>query len=70
MLLLELVFPFHAVEIELDVKIIVDLLKDPKLANNLNAIIVVDCREIPTRIPQVRISHYDTKANKCVDPLA
>uniref|UniRef100_A0A7N2N796 RNase H type-1 domain-containing protein n=1 Tax=Quercus lobata TaxID=97700 RepID=A0A7N2N796_QUELO len=60
----------HAVEIELDVKIIVDFLKDPNLANNSNAIIVIDCREIPRRFPQVRISHYYTKANKCTDPLA
>nr|POE84944.1 hypothetical protein CFP56_66973 [Quercus suber] len=60
----------HAVEIELDVNIIVDFLKDPNLANNSNAFIVIDCWEILRRIPQVRISHYYTKANKCVDPLA
>ena len=59
-----------AEEIELDAKIIVGLLKDPDLANNSNAISVVDCREILRRIPQVRIYHYYTKANKCADPLA
>ena len=41
MLLLELVFPFPLIckLIELDAEIIVDLLKDPNLANNSNAII-------------------------------
>lgn len=60
----------QAVEIELDAKIIVDLLNGCDHANNCNAIIVVDCRETLRRISKVRISHYYRKANKCANALA
>lgn len=52
---MELIFcialDIQAVEIELDAKIIVDLLNGCDLANNCNATIVADCRETLRRIP-------------------
>ena len=51
-----------AVEIELDAKLVVDLLK--KADGNLN------CKEGPKKIPRFKISHCFREANKCADALA
>ena len=60
----------QAVEVELDAKLIVDLLgKDCGSANGNNTI-VADCKEGLRQIPMVRIKHYYRKANKWADALA
>lgn len=68
---MELIFcialDLQAVEIELDAKIIVDLLNRCDLANNCNA--TTDCRETLRSVPKVRISPCYKEANKCADAL-
>nr|POF11678.1 putative ribonuclease h protein [Quercus suber] len=60
----------QAVVIELDSKIVIDLLK--KELNNPNAldILVSDCRNSLRNIPTVRIQHCYREGNKCADALA
>ena len=60
----------QAVVIELDSKLVVDLLK--KELNNPNNIdvLVADCRNSLGNIPIVRIQHCYREGNKCVDALA
>lgn len=57
------------VEIELDAKLVVDLLKKEGGNLNGNDVIVDDCREGLKKIPLVRIQHCYREANKCVDAL-
>ena len=59
-----------AVIIELDSKLVVDLLN--KELDNPNGIdvLVTDCRECMKTIPCVRSQHCFREANKCVDALA
>ncbi|KAK9993202.1 hypothetical protein SO802_022905 [Lithocarpus litseifolius] len=58
-----------AVVIELDSKLVVDLLK--KELNNPNDIdvLVADCRNSLRSIPSVRIQHCYRESNKCADAL-
>lgn len=52
-------FSLHlpAVEIEIDTKVIVDLLNNYKNANNVISALVDDCRYLFTQLPQTRIKH-------------
>ena len=61
---------FPAVIVELDSKLVVDLLN--KELDNPNGIdvLVSDCRESLKAIPCVRIQHCYREANKCADALA
>ena len=59
-----------AVEIELDSKLVVDLMKKELDHPNGIDILVADCRKFLKDIPQVRIRHCYREANKCVDALA
>lgn len=60
----------HAMIIELDVKIVVDLLqKETHNQNGLDAILG-DCRAGLREIPRVQIQHCYREANKCADALA
>ena len=58
-----------AVEIELDAKLVVDLLK--KADGNLNGsdVIVTDCKG-PKKIPRFKISHCFREVSKCTEALA
>ena len=58
-----------AVEIELDSKLVVDLMKKELDHPNGIDVLVADCRKFLKDIPQVRIRHC-REANKCVDVLA
>ncbi|XP_075649824.1 uncharacterized protein LOC142620320 [Castanea sativa] len=59
-----------AVEIELDAKVVLDLVgKESSNPNSLDAL-VVDCKEGLKNIPFLRIKHYYKEANKCTDNLA
>lgn len=59
-----------AMEIELDAKLDVDLLKKEGGNPNGNDVIVIDCREGLMNIPLAKIQHCYRKANKCIDALA
>uniref|UniRef100_A0A7N2MXA7 RNase H type-1 domain-containing protein n=1 Tax=Quercus lobata TaxID=97700 RepID=A0A7N2MXA7_QUELO len=60
-----------AVEIELDAKLVVDLLsKSEESSNAIDYIILADCKEGLSRISLVKIQHCYRKANKCADTLA
>ena len=58
------------VEIELDSKLVVDLMKKELDHPNGIDVLVADCRKFLKDIPLVRIKHCYRKANKCVDALA
>ena len=58
------------VEIELDAKVVIDLVgKETSNPNSIDAI-VVDCEEGLKEIPFVRIKHCCREANKCANALA
>ncbi|KAK7848177.1 putative ribonuclease h protein [Quercus suber] len=58
------------VEIELDAKVVIDLVrKESKNLNNLDAL-VVDCKEGLKKILNVRLLHCFREANKCAYNLA
>lgn len=58
------------VEIELDAKVVIDLVgKETSNPNSIDAI-VADCEEGLKEIPFARIKHCCREANKCADALA
>ena len=59
-----------SLEVELDVKAIVDILNKPNYVNNIISPILNDCRLLASCIPQVRVKHYFRQANRCTDSLA
>lgn len=58
------------VEVELDVKLVVDLLSKANEPSNANDTILADCKEGLKRIPMIKIQHYYREANKCADTFA
>lgn len=56
--------------IELDAKIVVDMLKKNEGSSNSNDIILADCKEGLQKIPKVQIQHCYREANKCANALA
>nr|POE64677.1 putative ribonuclease h protein [Quercus suber] len=59
-----------AVEVELDAKLVVDLLDKENSGLNGNDVLVADCKDRVKQIPRVRILHYFREANMCADALA
>ncbi|KAK9992610.1 hypothetical protein SO802_027595 [Lithocarpus litseifolius] len=59
-----------AVIIELDAKLIVDLLQNPNGYRNCIDALVSDCKTELGNIPKVQINHCYREANKCADALA
>lgn len=55
--------------IELDAKLVIDLLQNEDGRKNDNEVIIVDCREGLKKIPSVRIQHIFREANMCADAL-
>ena len=55
--------------IELDAKLVVDLLQKDAWSLTGNVVILVDCKECLRRIPRVKIQHCFRKANKCANAL-
>jgi len=55
--------------IELDAKLVVDLLKKPGGSLNGNDVIVANCKENLKKIPRTIIKHCFREANKCADAL-
>lgn len=60
----------YIMEIELDAKLIVELLKKEGGNPNGNDVIVDDCREGLKKIPLAKIQHCYKEENKCADALA
>ena len=58
------------IEIELDAKVVIDLLEKDGDYPNENDIIVADCREGLKKFSSVKIQHCFREANKCADALA
>ena len=57
-------------EIELDAKIIVDLIDCRKFPNALYSFLLADCRSLLDRIPRTKVKHVYQEVNRCVDVLA
>ena len=56
--------------IEMDAKIVVDLLLKGEEKIHGNDVLIVDCKEGSKKISRVRIQHCYREANKCADALA
>ena len=59
-----------AVEIELDAKVVADLMRSRNSRANISNVIVAGCKDGLKKILFVRIMHYFREANKCTDALA
>nr|POE62317.1 putative ribonuclease h protein [Quercus suber] len=59
-----------SVEIELDAKLVVELLQKDVGNSTGNDVILPNCKEWLKRIPRVKIQHCFREANKCADALA
>ena len=56
--------------VELDAKVVVDLMLSSKSFNNSYSALLNDCRYLLRHFSQVRISHVYREANRCADHLA
>ena len=56
--------------VELDAKVVVDLIKSNATTNNPYAPFLYDCRYLLTRFIQVQVVHVYTEGNRCADALA
>jgi len=56
--------------IELDAKIVVDMLQKNEGILNSNDVILADCKEGLQKIPRVQVQHCFREANKCADAFA
>ena len=59
-----------AVEIELDAKVVADLMRSRNSRANISNVIVADCKDGLKKILFVKIMHYFRETNKCADALA
>ena len=60
----------QAVVIELDAKLVVDLLSKTTRSSNAIDMIAADCKEGHKQIPMTIMQHCYWEANKCADALA
>ena len=58
------------VDIQIDAKAVVDIIRDPYYSNRVVMPIVDDCRQLISQFGQVRIGHCYREANFCADFLA
>lgn len=56
-------------EIELDAKIIADLIDSKNYPNALYSFLLANCKSLLDRIPHTRVKHVYREANKCADAL-
>ena len=56
--------------VELDVKVVVDILHKVNYENNILSPILDDCHLLMTRFDQVQVHHIYRQANGCADGLA
>nr|POF00668.1 hypothetical protein CFP56_46151 [Quercus suber]POF09981.1 hypothetical protein CFP56_39930 [Quercus suber] len=59
-----------ALEIDLDAKVVANLMCNVEILNTNNASIVADCRLLISQFCQVKVSNCYREANWCVDALA
>ena len=57
-------------EVELDAKVIVEMLKNTNSTNIIISPLLFDCRSLLTRFTQVRVAHVYREVNRCADILA
>ena len=57
-------------EVELDAKVVMDLINSNSQSNAAYTSLLVDCRLLLNRIPLARVNHVFWEANHCVDALA
>ena len=57
-------------EVELDAKVIVDMLNNTDCSNRKHSPLLHDCKSLLSRLTQARVVHIFGEANKCVDFLA
>ena len=58
---------FFALIVELDAKVIVDIVHNVNYENNILSPILDDCRQLMSRFDQVQIKHVYRQANCCAD---
>lgn len=58
---------YQQLEIELDAKVIVDLINSNSFSNRVYTPFLHDCRMLLGQLQQVRVAHIFREANKCVD---
>ncbi|KAK9990806.1 hypothetical protein SO802_025791 [Lithocarpus litseifolius] len=58
-----------ALEVELDARVVADLMNNTTRLNSDYAAIVADCRQLLCQIPQVKVSYCYQEANRCADAL-
>ena len=58
------------IEVELDAKIVVDLVQSNSVVNNSFLPPLNDCRSLLSNFRQVRVGHTFREANRCTDALA
>ena len=61
---------FNAIEVELDAKVVIDVLPASNCTNNLVAPLVDDYRQLATQIHQICFKHYFREANQSANKLA
>ena len=57
----------NVVEIELDPKIVVDLMINSSNSNDVNSAIVADCRLLISQVLQAKVSHCYWETNRHAD---
>nr|POE45789.1 putative ribonuclease h protein [Quercus suber] len=60
----------NALEINLDAKVVADLMNNSGPSSASNSSIVADCRLLISRFPQVKGKHCYCESNSCADALA
>ena len=56
--------------VEVDAKVVVDVLKNTSYVNNVVSPLLDDCRQLVARLHQVQINHCYRQVNRCADLLA
>ncbi|XP_030964717.1 uncharacterized protein LOC115985976 [Quercus lobata] len=61
---------FPAVVVEMDAKVIIEVLNNPNNTNLIISSIVDDCRKLASRIPRIQFEHCYRETNRSADMLA
>jgi len=61
---------FSSIEVELDAKVIFDILVNLICSNFVVHAIMDDYKQMASQIPKIHFKHYFRKANRCADKLA
>ena len=68
-LILAIHLGINQLEVELDAKVIVEMLNSANCPNRSYATLLCDCRSLMARFRQVQVGHVFREANKCIDFL-